>query len=124
MMRGACERGERPQARIWVSEDGGVVKVGRSDLGMWSEAREMDTSVGSNHQRRLLVPLEGQSGAEGHDPEAQGRADRLKNSRTAGELFGKSPSVGISYPVALDQGRYIVRNKWMHLPVPFCETPV
>jgi hypothetical protein len=84
----------------------------------------MDTSVGSNHQRRLLVPLEGQSGTEGHEPEPQGRADRLKDSRAARELFGKSPSVGISHPVALDQGRYIVRNKWVHLPVPFCEAPV
>jgi hypothetical protein len=46
----------------------GLVKIGRSDSGMWSEAREMDTPVGSNQERRFLVPLEGQSGAEGHDP--------------------------------------------------------
>jgi hypothetical protein len=91
---------------------------------MWSEAREMDTPVGSNQERRFLVPLEGQSGAEGHDPEAQRRAHRLEDPRAAGELFGKSPPVGISNPVALDQARYIVRNKWVHLPVPFCEAPV
>jgi hypothetical protein len=114
-MRGACGRGERPQARI-----GDEVALAR----MGAETGEMDAPVGSHHERRLLVALEGQSGAEGDDPQAQGRADRLKAPRAAWELFGQTPPVGISYPVAQDQGRNIVRDKWVHLPVPFCEAPV
>jgi hypothetical protein len=84
----------------------------------------LDASVGSNEERRLLIPLEGQSGAERDDPQAEGRADRLQDSRAAGEFVRKSPPVRVSNPVAQDQGGYIVGNKWVHLPVPFCEAPV
>ena len=84
----------------------------------------MDPSIGSNEESRLLIPLEGQSGAERDDPQAQSRADRLKDSRAAGKFVPKSPRVRVPNPVAQDQGGYIVGNKWVHLPVPFCEAPV
>jgi hypothetical protein len=84
----------------------------------------LDPPVGSNVKRRLLIPLEGQSGAERYDPQAQGRPDRLQDSPAAGEFERKSPPVRVSNPVAQDQGGYIVGNKWVHLPVPFCEAPV
>ena len=91
---------------------------------MGAEAAEMDPAVSSYEERRLLVALEGQPGAERDDPQTQGRAEPLQEPEVAGELTGQPPPVGVSHPVAEDHGRYVVGNKWVHLPVPFCKTPV
>jgi hypothetical protein len=74
-MRGACGRGERPQARI--ESEGDLARLG-------AEAGQLNASVRSNEERRLLIPLEGQSGAERDDPQAKGRADRLQDPRGVG----------------------------------------
>ena len=84
----------------------------------------MDVAVRSYEEGRLLVPLEGQSGAERDHPEAQCRSEALQDPEMAGELTGQPPPVGISHPVAQDEVRDVVGNKWVHLPVPFCETPM
>ena len=81
-------------------------------------------AVCSYEEGRLLVPLEGQSGAERDDSQAQCRAGRLQDSGVARELTGQPPPVGVSHPVVQDEVRDVVGNKWVHLPVPFCETPV
>ena len=65
----------------------------------------MDAPVRSHEERRLLVPLERQSGAERDDPHSQGRADPLQDAEVTGELAGQPPPVGVSYPVADDHGR-------------------
>jgi hypothetical protein len=91
---------------------------------MWSHGGDVDTPIGSHKEGSLLVRLEGQSGAEGDEPEAQGRADVLQDPKVARELVRQAPPVRVSNPVAQDQGGYIVGNKWVHLPVPFCEAPV
>jgi hypothetical protein len=84
----------------------------------------MDVAVRPYEEGRLLVPLEGQSGAERDDPQAQSRADPLQDPEVTGELTGQPPPVRIPHPVAQDELRDVVGNKWVHLPVPFCETPV
>jgi len=88
---------------------------------MGTEAGEMDAAVGSYEERRLLVPLEGQSGAERDDPQPQGRTDPLQDSGVAGELTGNPPPGGVSHPVVENVVRDVVGNKWVHLPVPFYE---
>ena len=74
-MRRACGRGERPKARI--GSEGDLARLR-------AEAGQLDASVRSNKECRLLIPLEGQSGAERDDPQAQSRADRLQEPRGAG----------------------------------------
>ena len=89
-MRGACGRGERPQARI------GDERRNLLSTRMGAEAGEMDPAVRSYEERRLLVPLEGQSGTERDDPQTQGRAEPLQDPEVAGELTGQPPPVGVS----------------------------
>ena len=75
---------------------------------MGAETGEMDVAVRSYEEGRLLVPLEGQSGAERDDAQAQGRADPLQDPEVAGELTCQPPPVGVSHPVVQDEVRDVV----------------